>query len=483
MDARDFKEILAEKLLKRGMPRHCGVCKSFVRCSNDNLENTCVWLKKGRKILSSFKLVFVLSIILTVFCGHVFAQSVSAVIGPDGGEIVSSDGKVRLTIPEGALSQEKTIEVLQVSNESLSDAAPAGASLLSVVECRPNGLAFNKPVLLTYLLAQAEIPGTSVELGLYDSGNDEILPTGQVSTVSADGYTVVFSLEHFSTYAALKNLTPQGAPIGGGVKIPLPDMFTGAFGHSVPISVSPGRKGVQPALALSYRSGNSNSWVGQGFSLNPGFIVRSTRLGPPSYDDTKDAFYFITDAGTTELVRLVDNLYQAKIESSFTKFYKEADDSWRAVGKDGSVLYFGQLPDAKETGTAGTFAWYLTKVVDTNGNYVLYSYTKDRAKAYLSLIEYTGNEMGVSPTNTVEFVLESRQDIFSSYISTSKIVTAKRLKEIITKVNNGPVWKYVLEYAYGSDTGRSLLTGITQYSSDDKNLPAQRFTYQKPNDQ
>lgn len=401
------------------------------------------------------------------------------VIGAAGGQVISSDAKVRLIVPSGALGDPTAINISTVPKDALIGALPQGSSLLNAVDCKPYGLNFNVPVDIVYTLPQAEVPGTSVELGLYDSAQNMIIPTGQVSIVPEDGSTVTCPVTHFSTYVALKNLTPQAAPIGSGVKIPLPDMFTGAFGHSIPIAVSPGRKGVQPAIGLSYRSGSPNSWVGCGVSLNPGYIVRSTRLGPPLYDDTKDTFYFMTDAGTTELVRLIDNLYQAKIESSFTKFYKEADDSWRVVGKDGSIIRLGQVNEAKETSSSGTFSWYLTRVTDTNGNYVEYTYTKDQGKCYLSRIDYTGHENGISPANSVEFLLEPREDIFSSYVSKSKIATAKRLKEIITKVNNALVWRYVLDYVYSPDTNRSLLTSVTQYASDGNALPVQRFVYQK----
>jgi len=400
-------------------------------------------------------------------------------IGPEGGVAFSEDGKIKVTIPEGALSEPTRIRISKIDKDIFKDIALSGKTLLNVVECKPYGLVFNKPVDIVYNLEQAEIPGTAVELDLlYVSDQVQIMPTGQITTVPADGYTVSFSLIHFSTYAALKDLTPQGIPIGGGIKIPLPDMLTGAFSHSIPITVSPGRKGLQPAIALNYRSSNSNSWVGLGFSLNPGYIVRSTRLGPPKYIDNQDTFYLITDAGTTELVNLVDNLYQAKVESGFTKFFKETDDSWRVVAKDGSILRFGQNPDSKEASSQGSFAWYLTKATDTNGNYIEYSYTKDQGKSYLSHIDYTGNECGISPANHVEFILEPRDDVYSSYISSSKIVTAKRLKEIQAKVNDDLAWRYELEYGYSPDTNRSLLKSITQYGSDDKALPPQAFSYQ-----
>lgn len=395
-----------------------------------------------------------------------------------GGEVISPDGKVKLSIPEGALTEDTYIKILNLNKDTLESQKPERDALLSAVECKPYGLVFQIPATITYTLSQAEVPGTSVELGYYDYIQDKIIPTGQISTVATDSYSVNFSIMHFSTYAALKDMISSGAAIGSYVKIPLPDMFTGSFGHSIPLAVSPGRKGMQPSLALNYRSSNANSWVGMGFSLNPGYIVRSTRLGPPSYDDIKDTFYFVTDAGTTELVHLTDNLYQAKIESSFAKFFKETDDSWRIIGKDGSVIRLGQTANSREISSAGTYSWYITKAIDTNKNYIEYTYAKDEGKCYLNRIDYTANEGGFSPTNSVEFFLESREDTPSSYISTSKISIAKRLKEIQVKVNSELVWKYILEYEYSADTNRSLLKSINQYGADGKGLPQQNLKYQ-----
>ncbi|MFH1440767.1 MAG: SpvB/TcaC N-terminal domain-containing protein, partial [Candidatus Omnitrophota bacterium] len=400
-------------------------------------------------------------------------------IGPEGGEVTSSDGRVKVIIPAGALTSPTRIRLSKIDKDTLQDTAPSGSSVLSVVECKPYGLVFNKPVELIYSLEQAQIPGTAVELGLYNSIEDKITPTGQKAVIPVDGYTVRFTLMHFSTYACLEYANTQGAPIGAGVQIPLPDLLTGSFSHAIPITSPPGRKGMQPQIGLSYRSSNPNSWVGLGFSLNSGYIVRSTRLGPPSYDDKQDTFYFITEAGTTEMVHLIDNLYQSKVESGFTKFFKEPDDTWKVVTKDGAILRFGQSTDSKETSTSGTFSWYITKAIDTNGNYIEYYYTKDQGKAYLSRIDYTGNETGVSPTNSVEFSLEPRDDIISSYISTSRIATAKRLKEVEAKVKGELVWRYELEYGYSPDSNRSLLKSVKQSGSDGKSLPQQRFNYQK----
>jgi len=406
----------------------------------------------------------------------VYLDFSGTLIGPEGGEVISSDGKVRLIIPAGALTKPTRISLANLNSANFQSLLPEDTSLLNIVECKPYGLIFNIPAELIYTLDSAEVPGTPVKLGIYENG--KISFTSDPAIVPVDGYTLSFNIQHFSTYAALRSFTSGSTPIGTGVKIPLPDLLTGSFSSSIPLTVSPGRKGLQPAISLNYRSSNPNSWTGVGFSLNCGYIIRSTRLGPPTYNDQTDTFYLITDSGTTELVWLVDNLYQAKVESSFTKFYKETDDTWRAVSKDGSTLRFGQSSNSKETSNSGTFSWYLTKATDNNGNYIEYNYTKNQGRCYVSRIDYTGNEIGIAPANNVEFSLESREDILSSYISTAKIATAKRLKEILVKQNSDLVWRYVLEYGVSPDTSRSLLKSVTQYGSDGKSLPKQKFTYQ-----
>jgi len=407
-------------------------------------------------------------------------------VGKAGGEVISRDGKVKLVIPRDALSETKRINVVNIDRPDLLPKPLESTHLISMIQCNPSGITFAKPVQVIYTLPRAEVSGTPVDLVLYNKNKAKIesFANRQTSSVSADGYTVNFSIDHFSTYAALQGMATQGAPIGAGVKIPLPDMFTGSFSHAIPITVPPGRKGMQPNLGLTYRSSNPNSWVGVGFSLNPGYIVRSTRLGPPKYSDTEDTFYFISDAGTTELVHLVDNVYQARIESSFAKFYKEAaDDSWRVVNKDGSILRFGQTSESRETSARGTFSWSLTRLTDNNGNYIQLDYAKDSIdnKPYLKQIKYTGNENAyVSPTNTVDFILESRSDIPSSYISGSKIATSQRLKTIEVKVNSDSVWIYDLVYQDSPDTNRSLLKSITQRAGvGEEKFPTQEFTYKR----
>lgn len=73
------------------------------------------------------------------------------------------------------------------------------------------------------------------------------------------------------------------------------DLATGDFNYNLPVLEIPGTEGGGYALSLSYNSGvNSEqeaSWVGFGWSLNPGAINRSLRGFPDDYNGEKVKLY------------------------------------------------------------------------------------------------------------------------------------------------------------------------------------------------
>src|SRR3989338_7955388 len=248
-----------------------------------------------------------------------------------------------------------------------------------------------------------------------------------------------------------------------------PDLFTGRAASSIPIAVPPGRKGIQPALALAYASSSRNGWVGMGWSLELGYIEHSTKAGVPAYD-ASDAYTFMFQGVASELVRIPDGTYRAKDEGLFLRFEQNGLDGWEVRDKSGTRYLFGGAPASEHTNARGTFRWCLRKIVDPNGNTLSVTYTKDQGQMYLSRIDYTGHESGgvqdAAPTNYIEFITESRPDVDVSYRSGEAVKTVLRLKEIAAYAQGQLARKYVLSYTQSPQSGRSRLASVTQVGSD-----------------
>ena len=97
----------------------------------------------------------------------------------DGGSVTSSDGKMTLTIPAGALDEDTEITITPVETD-------AG----TVYEFQPDGLVFNEPATATYKMDAAEMDDVTDENGdPLDTGN--IAPSVLLFLVSEDGSTEV----------------------------------------------------------------------------------------------------------------------------------------------------------------------------------------------------------------------------------------------------------------------------------------------------
>ena len=251
---------------------------------------------------------------------------------------------------------------------------------------------------------------------------------------------------------------------------------TGDFTWSYPLRVPPAPGGLEPDLALSYASSavdgrtsstnNQASWVGDGWDLAPGFVERI--YGPCAED---------TMGGTTppktvgDLCWRSDNAVAAYNGGSGDLVCCDGGGRWRARSDDGSWIerltgagngdndgeywkitkvdgtqyFFGSRPEAKSTWTVPVFGddrdepcnkaegfaashcaqawrWNLDKVVDRNGNLILYGYDaetnsygmneKDAAASYvrggtLRTVDY-GMRAGQAASGQVEFVVADR---------------------------------------------------------------------------
>jgi hypothetical protein len=290
---------------------------------------------------------------------------------------------------------------------------------------------------------------------------------------------------------------PDATPGGGIGSSAMPflsesfqtDLATGAATLSIPITIPPGRKNMQPNIALSYSSNNSNGVCGVGWAIPTNVIQRSTKQGVPKYNDS-DTFMFISSGANAELVEISEGQYRAKIESAFMKYVFDGA-SWTVYDKSGTKYFFGGTAASRQENDGKVYAWYLDRVEDVHGNYITYKYSAlgevgdylTECQIYLTEIEYTGfSGSGADPLASDKKILfnyEDREDKAYSYRSGWKIASKKRLKAIDVLLNNARVWLYAPSYEYSEDTGRSLLKSIVVEDAAGEKLPAKTFGYQR----
>ncbi|MBI5192800.1 MAG: hypothetical protein HZA08_05095 [Nitrospirae bacterium] len=119
-------------------------------------------------------------------------------IGPDGGTVTSSDGKVKIVIPSGALNKDTDITFASVNNQ------PSG-NIGIAYEVNPDGTIFNKPVTISITYDEASLPSgvseSGIKLGTVTNNKWEVITDSIVNTASN---TISGSITHLSTYGIVE---------------------------------------------------------------------------------------------------------------------------------------------------------------------------------------------------------------------------------------------------------------------------------------
>ncbi|HEU5134851.1 MAG TPA: SpvB/TcaC N-terminal domain-containing protein [Steroidobacteraceae bacterium] len=244
---------------------------------------------------------------------------------------------------------------------------------------------------------------------------------------------------HASSPAGTANSFALKAPIpslpkGGGAIRGIGEKFTaqsatGTGSLSVPLPISPGRGGAQPALQLQYDSGAGNGPFGLGWQLNLPSISRKTDKGLPRYLDNSESDVFLI-AGAEDLVPLLDAVsgerlppqnvrvggrrfavsqYRPRIEGLFARIerWSGADDAgdcfWRVLDRSNNSQWYGRGAGSRVADPADPtriFQWWLSSSHDDKGNVVVYEYAPDDtrgAQKHLKRVCY-GNRAPYLPT-------------------------------------------------------------------------------------
>ena len=143
------------------------------------------------------KLTWICFIVLITFAfsacdenGGNGGSGVSEVIGPDGGTITSLDGRLTLTFPPGALSEDTEIIITDVKGGE-ARAENDGLEPQFTYNLEPDGIEFDVPVIASFLTDETPAQGDgsiSTEAALlFTSSNEQTEPLENLTQeVNAD---------------------------------------------------------------------------------------------------------------------------------------------------------------------------------------------------------------------------------------------------------------------------------------------------------
>ncbi|WP_157630650.1 SpvB/TcaC N-terminal domain-containing protein [Kribbella catacumbae] len=327
--------------------------------------------------------------------------------------------------------------------------------------------------------------------------------------------------------AATRDLPSLSLPKAGGAirgmgEKATANPVTGTANIAVPVTMSPGRGGVDPQVGLSYDSGAGSSPFGLGWSLDVPSVSRRTDRGVPKYDES-DVFQ-LTGAedlvpslqlnGTKwEPVRRTDGdfvveQYRPRSEGAFERIERwrhaeTGDTHWRVTGGDNIERIFGRDPAARIVDPADprrVFRWLLERSADDRGNIVLYEYKQENADGvdpsaernrlqhgtafahrYLKRIRYGNERPGIAAAFLFELVLDYgeheqtpdetspwrvRLDPYSTYRSGFEQRVYRLCQRLlmfhrISELGDQPVLVRSTDLEYGEDAALTLLTSVT----------------------
>lgn len=160
---------------------------------------------------------------------------------------------------------------------------------------------------------------------------------------------LIVDLIHPQTLMALTagSASPEFASFEPVATTDMVNEFTGDFTYNLPVLNVPGPDGGGYALSLSYHSGVSSeeeaSWVGYGWTLNPGAINRNVRGYPDDFKRVKVEKYQKVKPNWTQSAT-----FDTKFE--FNSSDRKPQKKEKKDGGEGKKLFFDKLAKKKDTG-------------------------------------------------------------------------------------------------------------------------------------
>ncbi len=149
-------------------------------------------------------------------------------VGPAGGEVGFDDGRFKLTIPPGALTEDTDIVITELSGNDIPPELQ-DPSVQKVYRLEPDGLQFAVPATATiHTMGSAAPPDGTPVIGLVSDSEGTLELLNPLSnTVDDTGLTASAPISHFSSVAQVESkgfvltgaVSPASVPVGGGFKV------------------------------------------------------------------------------------------------------------------------------------------------------------------------------------------------------------------------------------------------------------------------
>lgn len=245
----------------------------------------------------------------------------------------------------------------------------------------------------------------------------------------------------------------------------------GASTFSIPIETPPGAGGMSPRLSISYSSMTGNGLAGLGCGIQGlSAITRSVRdiwhdgnagrLSYNGYDALRLDGRRLIPKGSG--IMSDGNVYVLE-DDPFTEITLHGTGTgiWFDVKtSDGRTLRYGDTDNSRQTispssGSPFVNAWHISRVEDSRGNYMTYSYLHDNYTLYPQTISYGKNKHAQrGADNSVNFIYGDRSDKIPYIIKDVSGSMSKLLRSIETKTGDA-LYRHI-ELSYSADQGSGM---------------------------
>jgi len=415
-------------------------------------------------------------------------------------EIIIKYKDIVLNIPKGAVKEDTEIIIEEL--KKINELNPGMQNVTDKVEgyrFLPDGMKFEKHIEITLPYSKDKIKNKEDYNNLYTYFyNEQIHKWEKLERISLDieNGLITSKTNHFTDLInSVLKLPESPDPLNFNVNsikdiktadpmANIPDIngldvnSQGDASFSIPFNIPKGRNGVNPDIALVYNSSIGNGWLGRGFNINIFSINIDTKFGLPKYDGNDT--YLLNGLEIVPVGQNNGNVhYKLMTNNTFDRIVRTGTNgnnyTFNVTSKDGTNYYYG-YDDAKLTCSKGVYIWYIKRIVDKNGNTIVYNYTTSDGYTYLSSIIYTGHTSGEQGKYRIEFINEERNDIKIDCRGKFISKMENRLKDIIIYNDNTVVRKYNLEYKY-NEFGQSHIIKFRELDNNDNEFYAYDFRY------